>query len=124
MTLSRRAVLGAASAAPVVLRRPALAQPDAIPLGALYPLFTTEVWSVGVNDAFLALPPMAGLTPTFFTVLTLALSACGVWLGGRAVGQHDQARLVALALGVAALAITPVAFGLAFVVAVAACRAS
>lgn len=37
MTPTRRAVLGAASAAPVVLRR-ALAQPDAIPLGALYPL--------------------------------------------------------------------------------------
>lgn len=37
MTLARRAVLGAATAAPVVLRR-ALAQPDAIPLGALYPL--------------------------------------------------------------------------------------
>ena len=36
MILTRRAVLGAA-AAPVVLRR-ALAQPDAIPLGALYPL--------------------------------------------------------------------------------------
>ena len=37
MPPTRRAVLGAASAAPVVLRR-ALAQPDAIPLGALYPL--------------------------------------------------------------------------------------
>lgn len=36
MTLTRRAALGAA-AAPVVLRR-AWAQPDAIPLGALYPL--------------------------------------------------------------------------------------
>ena len=37
MPLTRRAALGAAAAAPAVLRR-ALAQPDAIPLGALYPL--------------------------------------------------------------------------------------